>query len=109
MSLIIYTLNGCKVCTRRQAKHNALAAILVRDSIEVEGIMFGMIDGQRYHPKAEHDELCRKNASTYAAPVYILEIDGKDGPYTIKLPDFSENITPDGYAERVIEYVRQVS
>lgn len=71
--------------------------------------MFGMIDGQRYHPLPDHDELCRKNSSTYAAPIYILEVDGKDGPYTVKLPDFSEDMTPKGYAEKVIGYVRQVA
>lgn len=74
--LYIYTLNGCKVCTDRQSKHNQLSSILTNNGVETIGIKYGLIDGVRYEPYEDHDQLCRKidDPTKYVAPVYILSI-----------------------------------
>lgn len=88
MKLIIYTLHGCKTCKVRQQFHNEIADNLQENGIDTMGIMYGMINNERYEPLSEHDSLCRKpdNPMAYFAPVYILETDKA----TVKLEDPSK-------------------
>jgi hypothetical protein len=117
MSLFIYTLSNCKVCTQRQRLHNAIKAQLQDIGVNVEGIMFGNVNGQTYLPRDEHNNLCFKetDASKYAAPVYILE----DGDMIAKVKNVAEfaNLTPDvlasdakcnKVAEMYADYIMQI-
>lgn len=98
MKLYIYRLEGCKTCEKRRNQHNELAAHMQRAGIEVIGVKFGMVDGERVTPLEDHDSLCRKDDDQmkYQAPVYILDSE----KITVKLPDMG------GYTS--IDYAREI-
>ncbi len=89
MRLVIYTLQGCKVCSGRQELHNQLAELMNSLDIEQVGILIGQVNGRSYVPLADHDTLCRKpgDATKYIAPIYILETDDT----VIKLDDMGSH------------------
>lgn len=106
MKLIIYTLQGCKICTVRQKFHNDLAEILKDMGIETLGILYGMINGKRYEPFSQHDHLCRKpdNMANYMAPVYILESDDA----VVKLEDFGQYKNTEAYADYIQSVIDKI-
>lgn len=106
MKLYVYRLQGCKSCLSRQRQHNELSNILLKYNIEMIGVIFGMVDGQRVEPLPEHDQLCRKidDPMKYHAPVYILESDDT----IIKLPDMEEFPSVQQYAEEIINTLDNV-
>lgn len=102
MRLVIYTLQGCKVCSSRQGLHNQLASLLDSLGIEQLGILIGQVNGRSYLPMPDHDALCRKpnDPTKYIAPIYILE----DDDVVIKLDDISSHKTLTDY----VKYIEQV-
>lgn len=106
MKLYIYRLQGCKTCMRRQQQHNELANYMNSFDVEVVGVLFGMVDGERVNPLPEHDGLCRKDNDQmkYQAPVYILEIEDA----VIKLPDLGTTNTVEEYVNNVIDIANSV-
>ena len=91
---------------KRQA-HNELYRLLAEYGIDMEGITYGIINGETYGPRKEHDGLCRKpdNRMAYGAPIYILETD----EHVIKLPDMGIYRSPVDYADAIDEIVEKVS
>lgn len=74
--------------------------------VEVVGVLFGMVDGARIEPLAEHDSLCRKedDQMKYHAPVYIFE----DGDVVVKLPDLGKFPSTENYADEVSDIISSV-
>lgn len=103
MKLYIYRLEGCKTCMRRQDQHNELAGYMAQLDVEVVGVLFGMVNGERVEPLPEHDQLCRKedDQMKYQAPVYILDADEA----VIKLPDMGNYQSTQQYAEAIVDIV----
>lgn len=109
MKFIIYSLHGCKSCKDRQEFHNIIADKLAECDIVTEGITYGLIDNMTYHPRDEHDDLCRKKSNNgqmaYYSPVYILEHDTA----IVKLPDPSTVSNSNEYIERVIDIAENIA
>jgi hypothetical protein len=74
--------------------------------IEVMGVIYGEINGERYEPYPEHDHLCRKkdNPMAYTAPVYIID----DGDNVVKLADMGDYKTVDKYVEYIDNVISQI-
>lgn len=106
--LYIYTLEGCKTCQRRQGRHNEVSDLLKGKGIETIGVLFGMIDGQRYEPMEEHDNLCRKpdDPMKYTSPVYILDI---PNGALVKLTDLDAIPSSKGYAQYVLDTMKRAT
>ena len=107
MKLYIYRLEGCKTCLKRQPQHNKLASYLSQLNIEVQGVLFGMVNGERIDPLPEHDRLCRKDDDPmkYQAPVYIFETDDA----AVKLPDLGKYNSIEEYVNAMIAIVQQAT
>lgn len=107
MKLYIYRLEGCKTCLRRQPQHNKLASYLNQMDIEVQGVLFGMVNGSRIDPLPEHDGLCRKDDDSmkYHAPVYILETDDA----VVKLPDLGKYSTVEEYVDAITAVIQEIA
>lgn len=99
MTLILYTMPSCKICNARQQDHNELHRQMQERGIDMEGITYGMYNGQTFNPRKEHDQMCRKkdNKSLYTAPVYILETEDS----LIQLPDMGKFKSIAEYADAV--------
>lgn len=106
MKLYIYRLEGCKTCTKRQPLHNKLASYMKSMGVEVIGVRFGNINGERVTPLPEHDQLCRKelDATKYQAPIYIID----DGDSIVKLPDMGTYSSVEGYVDAVIDIINRI-
>lgn len=103
MKLFVYTLQGCKTCIKRQSLHNTLHDYLRELGVEQIGVRYGMIDGSRYEPLEQHDQLCRKpeDPSKYLAPCYILEC----GDVILKLEDIGNFQGVDDYISYLNEMI----
>ena len=90
---------SCKICNARQLNHNNLYEILKTRDIDMEGVVYGIINGQTHNPHREHDSICRKkdNNQVYRAPVYILDT----GDALIELPDMGQFKSPAEYADAI--------
>lgn len=107
MKLFVYTLQGCKTCVKRQEIHNQLCAYMKELGVDLIGVRYGMINGSRYEPLEEHDQLCRKpeNPGKYLAPCYILEC----GDVIMKLEDMGNFSSTEDYANYIDEMIEKVS
>jgi hypothetical protein len=107
MKLYIYKLEKCKTCTQRQPIHNKLADYMSQMGAEVIGVRYGMIEGKRVEPLAEHDQLCRKadDPMKYTAPVYILEV----GDAVVRLPDLGSYPSVEEYVDDIVKILNDIS
>lgn len=105
MKLIVYVMEACSTCNKREEAHFDLSERMYQNGIDFEAIKFGKIGQDTFFPLEEHDDLCRKpnDPMKYVTPVYILETDES----ILKLQDLGDFGDTQQYTDYVTKIAKQ--